>query len=330
METLITEDEIYYCEPVPEDKEGLRLDKWLSLAVPSESRTRIAHLINAGKVSKDGHVCNFSSVRVKAGEEYVFAVPPPKELNVLPEKIPLNILFEDEDLIVINKPAGMVVHPGAGNWEHTMVNALLAHCKGSLSGIGGVERPGIVHRIDKDTSGVLVVAKTDFAHRALANMFRAHDIERIYTAIVWGVPTPLKGTVAGQIGRSKTNRQKMAILHEGGRGREAITHYQVIKVLADGAASLIECRLETGRTHQIRVHMTSIGCPLIGDKTYTENRPNKKPMGEQRRAAAEAFPRQALHAGVLGFTHPRTGEHLRFEAKLPVDMTALLETLSSP
>ena len=185
-----------------------------------------------------------------------------------------------------------------------------------------------MHRIDKDTSGILVVAKSDFAHRALAAMFKSHDIERVYTAIVWGTPTPLKGTVAGQIGRSKINRQKMTILREG--GREAITHYQVTKVLADGAASLIECRLETGRTHQIRVHMTSIGCPLIGDKTYAENRPNKKPMGEQRRAAAEAFPRQALHAGILGFTHPRTGTFLRFEAKLPDDMTVLLEKLSSP
>ena len=231
--------------------------------------------------------------------------------------IPLDILYEDDDLLVVNKPAGLVVHPGAGNPRGTLVNALLAHCKDSLSGIGGVKRPGIVHRIDKDTSGILVVAKNDFTHTRLSEQFAEHTIERIYQAFVWGYVQKTTGVVVGDIGRSPHNRQKMAIV---AHGKKATTHYERVAVFGKGVASHIQCILETGRTHQIRVHMSSIGHSLIGDPIYG-NIPRTAPD------FAKYFPRQALHAGFLGFTHPRTGERLSFEAPLPADMQELLEQL---
>jgi 23S rRNA pseudouridine1911/1915/1917 synthase len=232
----------------------------------------------------------------------------------------LDILYEDEDLLVVNKPAGLVVHPGAGNPRGTLVNALLAHCQDSLSGIGGVKRPGIVHRIDKDTSGILVVAKNDWTHQRLSEQFAEHTIERIYQAFVWGYVQKTTGVVTGDIGRSPQNRQKMAIVTRN--GKKAVTHYERLAIFGGGIASHIQCILETGRTHQIRVHMASLGHSLIGDPVY-----GSIPKGAPD--CAKYFPRQALHAGFLGFTHPRTGERLSFEAPMPIDMVELENDLSS-
>jgi 23S rRNA pseudouridine1911/1915/1917 synthase len=239
------------------------------------------------------------------------------------QDIPLTIVFEDEHLIVIDKPAGLVVHPAAGNLDGTLVNALLHHCKGQLSGIGGVVRPGIVHRIDKETSGLLVVAKTNKAHEGLAKQFADHSIERAYLAIVAGLPVPASGTVRGHIGRSDKDRKKMAVLHEENkRGKHAVTHYRLLEALA--GASLVECRLETGRTHQVRVHMSSIGHPLLGDPVYGRAPSRFRPILNQLH-----FARQALHAAVLGFIHPVTGASLRFESTLPADMAGLLVELGN-
>ncbi|MFN5903855.1 MAG: RluA family pseudouridine synthase, partial [Novosphingobium sp.] len=229
------------------------------------------------------------------------------------------IVFEDEHLIVVDKPAGLVVHPAAGNLDGTLVNALLHHCRGQLSGIGGVARPGIVHRIDKDTSGLLVVAKTDAAHEGLAKQFADHSIHRAYLAIVGGVPIPPAGTVRGAIARSATNRKKMALV-EDGRGKHAVTHFRTVRAL--GGAALVECRLETGRTHQVRVHMASIGHPLLGDPVYGRTPPRLRPILSRLH-----FARQALHAAELGFVHPVTGAAQRFESALPADMTGLLVEL---
>ena len=233
----------------------------------------------------------------------------------------LDIVYEDDDVVVVNKPAGLVVHPGAGNWEHTLVNGLLFHCKGGLSGIGGVERPGIVHRIDKDTSGLLVVAKNDKAHRALAKQFAVHSIQREYQAFVWGKLDQAEGRIEGNIGRSPTNRQKMALVRVG--GKSAVTHYTRLDVYGGGLVSFVKCVLETGRTHQIRVHMSSIRHPLVGDYTYGKSPKNAPDF-------VRDFPRQALHAGLLGFVHPTTGKQLVFEVPMPPDMQELkakLETL---
>ncbi|MBR7159353.1 MAG: RluA family pseudouridine synthase [Alphaproteobacteria bacterium] len=318
-------ENIFSAEVKTEDA-GQRLDKWLVAAFPDLSRTRVASLMAEGVLFKNGEAFSDASYKVKADEAYALRVPEAVESEPVPQDIKLDILYEDEDIVVVNKPAGMVVHPGAGNYEGTLVNALLFHCQDSLSGIGGVKRPGIVHRIDKETSGILVVAKNDAAHHGLAEQFEVHSIERMYQAIVWGVLNPLSGTINGNIARSKLNRQKMALVKTG--GKEAITHYKVVESLQNRALALVECNLETGRTHQIRVHLTSLGHPLVGDKVYGgKQRYMKNVIAPEARMLAEDFPRQALHAAVLGFEHPKSGELLRFEAPMPEDMQKLLAAL---
>lgn len=303
-------NDIIKTSPVSPEEQGLRLDKFLASAT-NLSRTRIAALIAQGFVKPSLS----ADTKVALNQVFEITIPPAEPAIPTAEEIHLDILYEDNDLIVLNKPAGMVVHPGAGNTTGTLVNALLAHCGDSLSGIGGIKRPGIVHRIDKDTSGVLVIAKNDFTHQALSEQFSVHSIKRIYQAIVYGIP-PVSGTINGNIGRSSFNRQKMAIVSHG--GKPATTHYHLIKPLFNGKASLIECQLETGRTHQIRVHMTSIKHPLVGDAIY-----GSPPKGTPD--ILKLFPRQALHAGFLGFIHPRFNREVSFSAPLPQDMDLLLK-----
>lgn len=297
-----------------------RLDKALAEA-SGLSRERVKGLIADGAVEVDGKPVASGSAKVAAGARFTIALPPPEPLAAEPQDIPLEIVFEDADLLVVNKPAGMVVHPAAGNPDGTLVNALLHHCAGRLSGINGVARPGIVHRIDKDTSGLLVVAKSDAAHEGLAKQFADHSIARRYLAVCAGHPNPAAGTVAGRIGRSDKDRKKMAVLPDDAtRGKHAVTHYAT-KQRLDHAA-LIECRLETGRTHQVRVHCASIGHPLLGDPVYGRT---PKPL----RATLQQlqFARQALHAASLGFIHPISGESLDFRAELPPDMSELMREL---
>jgi 23S rRNA pseudouridine1911/1915/1917 synthase len=301
--------------------EGGRLDKTLALAT-GLSRERIKTLIAEGAVSVDGHAASSASARVQAGLSFSVHIPPPDDPQALPQAIALDIVFEDDALVVVNKPAGMVVHPAAGNADGTLVNALLHHCAGQLSGIGGVARPGIVHRIDKDTSGLLVVAKSDAAHIGLAEQFAAHSLERAYIAVCAGRPSPANGTIEGRIGRSDANRKKMAVLKPGtARGKHAVTHYRTIDSFAH--ASVIECRLETGRTHQVRVHCASIGNALLGDPVYGRTPARLRPL-----LARLDFRRQALHAATLGFTHPVSGDRMRFSSDLPTDMTELIEGVS--
>ncbi|MDA7948721.1 MAG: RluA family pseudouridine synthase [Hyphomicrobiaceae bacterium] len=316
------------------DDEGERLDRFLANHMPDMSRSRLKDLIKAGHAAQDGRTIVEPNLRVKRGERYDIDVPPPEPATPLGEAIPLNVVYEDDALIVIDKPAGLVVHPAAGNWTGTLVNALIAHCGESLSGIGGVKRPGIVHRIDKETSGLMVVAKTDAAHRALAKQFADHGrtgaLERSYDALVWGVPYPPKGTVDAALARKPQNRQKMSIVSDA--GKHAVTHYQVVERYGRGeqhVASRVTCRLETGRTHQIRVHMAHIGHPLIGDPVYgTGFRSKTQLLPEQARRSVDKLPRQALHAGVLGFEHPLTGTHMRFESELPKDLLRIVKHLS--
>ena len=308
---------------IAEGAAGQRLDRALALAAEEAglvlSRSRLVALIDEGAVSGQ----NVSAKRkVRAGEAFTLTLPPPADPEPLPEDIPLDVVHEDADLIVVNKPPDMVVHPAAG-WESgTLVNALLHHCGGSLSGIGGVARPGIVHRIDKDTSGLLVVAKTDTAHEGLAAQFAEHSVHRRYLAICGGHPNPSHGTIEGRIGRSDANRKKMAVLDKNSsRGKHAITHYKVLERLAHSA--LIECRLETGRTHQVRVHCASIGHALLGDPIYGSAPKALKPLLNTCN-----FARQALHAAELGFRHPATRENVHFEASLPDDMRELIDELT--
>lgn len=307
------------------------------------SRTRLARLLDEGAVRVNGVVVTEAKARVAAGDLIEIALPEVRESHMMPEAIALEVVHEDDDLIVINKPAGMVVHPAPGSPEGTLVNALLHHCGDSLSGVGGAKRPGIVHRIDKDTSGLLVVAKSDAAHQGLAAQFEAHSVARQYLAVVFGVPDAsdprLRGLpgisfeagnvlrIATRLARHKTDRQRQAVLFEG--GRHAVTRARVIESFGTPAvAALMECWLETGRTHQIRVHMAHAGHGLIGDPVYGGRRKLKeKALTPAGVAAAQGFPRQALHAAVLGFTHPVSGAALRFEAELPEDMQALLYAL---
>lgn len=315
-------------ETVIAEEAGNRLDKWLSARLPELSRTRIKGLIDDGRVSAAGQTITDASARVKPGQRFTVAIPPERPADPLPQAMDLTVAYEDDDLIVIDKPPGLVVHPAPGSPDHTLVNALLAHCGESLSGIGGVKRPGIVHRIDKDTSGLLVVAKNDRAHHGLAEQFSVHSLERVYRALVWGVPIPAQGEIQGNIGRSPQDRKKMAIVSHG--GKTALTRYRVLRSFAGGAVSLVECRLATGRTHQIRVHMTSIGHPLVGDQTYGRARPAKvKHLPDQARQALLEFPRQALHASVLGFTHPNNGAMLKFESLIPPDFNELISLLEA-
>jgi 23S rRNA pseudouridine1911/1915/1917 synthase len=297
---------------------GLRLDKALADA-SGLSRERVKGLIGEGRVRVDGVVVRSASARTGEGAAFSIEVPPPEPLAAEAQDIPLEVVFEDDHLIVVNKPAGLVVHPAVGNPDGTLVNALLHHCRGQLSGINGVARPGIVHRIDKDTSGLLVVAKTDAAHEGLARQFADHSITRAYLAVCAGHPIPPMSTIAGRIGRSDTNRKKMAALPPAStRGKHAVTHYKTLKLLRDCA--LIECRLETGRTHQVRVHCASIGHPLLGDQTYGRTPAGLRPLLKQL-----GFARQALHAALLGFDHPITGERVDFRAELPGDMRELID-----
>jgi len=307
---------------VPAEAAGDRLDRLLTAALPMLSRTRIKALIEAGCVTRDGEPAANPSAKVRADDTFAVHVPESEAAAPAAQAIPLTVVYEDADVIVIDKPAGMVVHPAPGSPDSTLVNALLAHCGDTLSGIGGVRRPGIVHRIDKDTSGLMVAAKHDLAHAGLAAQFAEHSIERVYRAVVWGVPSPRTGTVDGAIGRSPQDRKKMAVVGRG--GKSARTHYRVQRVYGPGAA-LVECRLETGRTHQIRVHMATLGHPVLGDPVYARVTPAR------RRAAgdAAAFARQALHAAVLGFRHPGTGATLRFESDFPGDIRKLIATLES-
>ncbi|TCP26451.1 ribosomal large subunit pseudouridine synthase D [Rhodovulum adriaticum] len=323
-----------------------RLDKALARDVPEQAgltRSRLAKLIAEGGVSRDGVPLTEARAKVAEGDTIEIAIAEPAQIATRPEAIALTVVHEDAHLIVVDKPAGMVVHPAPGSPSGTLVNALLAHCGDSLSGIGGERRPGIVHRIDKDTSGLLVVAKTDKAHAGLAAQFAAHSVDRRYRALVVGLPDAgdprLRGLagvsaepggvlrIATQIGRHRTDRQRQAVLPGG--GRHAVTRMQVVERFGTPpAAALVECWLETGRTHQIRVHMAHIGHGLIGDTVYGGRRKlSARAVGETAAEAAAAFPRQALHAATLGFVHPETGEHCHFAAPLPADMTGLIATL---
>jgi 23S rRNA pseudouridine1911/1915/1917 synthase len=298
---------------------GWRLDRALAAAVPTLSRERLKTLIRSGSVEAEGAPVRDPAVKVKGDEAVRVAVPEAAPAHNEAQDIPLSVVFEDEHLLVVDKPAGLVIHPAAGNLDGTLVNALLHHCGGSLSGIGGVARPGIVHRIDKDTSGLLVVAKTDVAHEGLAKQFEAHSIDRRYLAIVNGLPRSSGGTIDAPLARSPANRKKIAIVEEG-RGKRSVTHWKRLEALKD--AALVECRLETGRTHQVRVHMASIGHPLLGDPVYGRS---GKTHGKLLNALG--FHRQALHATELGFTHPVTKNRLSFRSPMPPDMQELKRAL---
>jgi 23S rRNA pseudouridine1911/1915/1917 synthase len=306
---------------------GARLDAFLASHAVGFSRSRLKALIKDGRVTLEGRALDDPNARLAAGADVALFVPEAAPANPQAESIPLKILFEDRDIIVIDKPAGLVVHPGAGNQTGTLVNALIAHCGESLSGIGGVKRPGIVHRLDKDTSGVLVVAKNDEAHRDLSMQFAKHGrdgvLEREYDALVWGVPKPHIGEVDAPLTRDVRSRQRQAVARSG--GRSALTRY-ALKERYRNSAALLNCRLETGRTHQIRVHMAHIGHPLVGDAVYGGGFLTKaEALPEALGAAVKAFGRQALHARLLRFRHPRTGSSLQFEADWPTDLTNMIE-----
>ena len=304
---------------------GWRLDKFLVRVLPDMSRARLQQLIKQNCVMCRGGVVEDVSCKIHTGEIYQIKIPEPEDAVPKAEDIPLDIVYEDDDLLVVNKTAGMTVHPAPGAYQGTLVNALLYHCQGKLSGIGGVKRPGIVHRIDKDTSGLLVVAKNDVAHRALTEQFTVHSIERTYLAFVYGVPSPMNGVIEGNIGRSPYDRKKMALVAKG--GKSAITHYQTIR-MCGRVAALVKCNLETGRTHQIRVHLSSIGCHLIGDQLYVKaKKTSLSGVSEVVKSYINTFPRQALHAQTLGFIHPRTKNWLQFTSDLPEDLQQLSEVL---
>ena len=319
---------------VPETGGG-RLDRVLAAQIPALSRSRLKALILAGQVTVEARTVRDPAAAVNSGDIISVTLPEPEPAKPAGEAIPLDIVYEDDALIVLNKPAGLVVHPAAGHASGTLVNALIAHCGDSLSGIGGVKRPGIVHRLDKDTTGLMVVAKNDRAHRRLSNQFadkREGPIERDYLALVWGAPDRARGTIDAPLDRHPHAREKRAV-RQG--GREAVTHWEVVERYAgtDGKpiASLLACRLETGRTHQIRVHLAHIGHPVMGDETYaTGFRTKVTRLNPAAQAALDALGRQALHAEHLGFEHPATGEILEFRAELPADMARLRDVLRSP
>lgn len=301
-----------------------RLDRLLALALPDLSRSRLKQLIEGGHVAIAAGKLVEPSSRVKPGTVIEVTIPATLPAIPLGQDIALTIVYEDAHVIVIDKPAGLVVHPAAGNPDGTLVNALIAHCGESLKGIGGEARPGIVHRIDKDTTGLIIAAKTEVAHRSLGRQFASHTIERLYKAVIWGSPRAASGVIEGNIARSAVNRQKMAVVQSG--GKTARTHYRVLQVFGQsatgpGVASLVECKLETGRTHQVRVHLAHLGHPLVGDNVYGRARTVK--------GLEIAIGRQALHAAVLGFQHPATHKALRFESPLPGDMQSLLTALNS-
>ncbi len=321
---------------VADEAAGTRLDAWVAGAVADLGRNHAKRLILAGRVAIGGRTIVEAKRPVKPGDRIAIDLPPATPSAIEGEAIALDVVYEDDALIVINKPAGLVVHPAGGHHTGTLVNALIAHCGTSLSGIGGVARPGVVHRLDKDTTGLMVVAKTDHAHRGLAAQFADHGrsgpLERGYKAVVWGVPDRPVGTIDASLGRSTRNREKIEVKRTGG-GREAITHYRVAETYgakAKPVAALVECQLETGRTHQIRVHLASIGHPVIGDRAYASGFTTKiSLLPEPARTIASGFARQALHAWLLGFEHPETGDEMRFESPLPTDMQALVSALKA-
>lgn len=315
---------------VPPGAEGERIDRLMANSLPDRSRSFLKRLIEGGCLTasdNSGRTIVEPSYRVKPGERFLLYIPASVDPDPVGEDIPLDVVFEDEDLIVINKPAGLVVHPAPGNLTGTLVNALIAHCGDSLKGIGGVRRPGIVHRLDKDTSGLMVAAKTGPAHEGLTKQFSDHTIERAYAAFVWGMPNPSHGALEGNIGRSPRNRKKMAVLPAG--GKTARTNYRTEAAYAAGAVSLVECRLETGRTHQIRVHMAHLGNAVIGDPVYGggATRARQALLTDEVADLISRLGRQALHARLLGFEHPLTGEFQRFETALPDDLEALAAVL---
>lgn len=313
---------MFYLLTIPESLHGTRLDKALSALVPELSRSRVQGLMEEGHVARGDVVVVDASHKVRTGEEYHIHIPPAEPSHISAENITLNIVYEDAHLLIINKPPGMTVHPAPGNRSGTLVNALLSHCGASLSGIGGVARPGIVHRIDKDTSGLLVVAKHDAAHAHLSAQLADRSLKRTYLAVVWGCPRPRSGTITGNIGRSPVNRQKMAVVKTG--GKPATTHYRVVEDFG-GQAALVQCDLETGRTHQIRVHLTHAGHALLGDPVYGSNQAARlrKLVGK-----GVEFTRQALHAAKLQLVHPETDKMMEFEAPMPDDMRDLLAALA--
>jgi 23S rRNA pseudouridine1911/1915/1917 synthase len=323
---------------------GTRLDKVLAQFLaeirPELSRSRVRSLIEGGHIrlleagGETGGTITDPSQRVKFGQSFAIVVPEPAPAVPIAQSLPLTIVYEDAQVLVVDKPAGLVVHPAAGNPDRTLVNALLAHCGESLSGIGGVRRPGIVHRIDKNTSGLMVVAKTDVAHASLAAQFAAHSLDRAYLAVVWGAPQPAAGEIEAAIGRDPRQRQRMTVVARGGKA--ALTRYKTIRRFtvpgtSAPVASLLECRLATGRTHQIRVHMAWLGHPLLGDDTYKNVRRGRRqpPRPPAVVRAAEALGRQALHAYRIGFRHPTSGEQLQFESDLPHDIKVLIGNLEA-
>jgi 23S rRNA pseudouridine1911/1915/1917 synthase len=321
------------------DEAGMRLDRLLAARLPGLSRSRLQALIGAGAVSRDGAPVRDAGLRVKQGESYRVAVPPPEPAEPVPQAMALAIVYEDADIVVIDKPAGLAVHPGPGHASGTLVNALIAHCGASLSGIGGIRRPGIVHRLDKDTTGLMVVAKNDRAHQGLAEQFASHGadgrLRRGYRAIAWGVPDRPRGTIEAALARSAANRTKIAVVRaEGGSGRRAVTHYEVLERFGPPrrpVASLLRLVLETGRTHQVRVHLAHIGHPLLGDATYgAGHKASARRLAAPAQAALAALGRQALHAAELAFVHPVTGKRLAFESPLPPDMADLVAALRAP
>jgi len=310
----------------PPEAAGDRADRFLANAIGTLTRSRVKVLIESGCATRDGIVFTQPADPVRPGAAYQVAPPEPVSAIPLPETIALKILFEDRHLIVLDKPAGLVVHPAPGNQEGTLVNALLAHCGDTLPGIGGERRPGIVHRLDRDTSGVMVVAKTEQALATLSAAFAVRDIERVYKALVWGIPAPAAGEIEGAIGRDPRDRKRMALVTRG--GKPALTRYGTLQVF-HAATSLLECRLATGRTHQIRVHLAAKGHPVVGDPVYLRRIPAiSRSLPEKPRGLCLDFPRQALHAAVLGFRHPATGADLRFETALPPDFQSLISALS--
>jgi 23S rRNA pseudouridine1911/1915/1917 synthase len=310
---------------VDESAAGERLDRALAAALPALTRSRVKALIESRRVAlADGPTIEEPSRKVKMGERFVVDIPLPEPATPQPQALALDILYEDADLLVLNKPAGLVVHPAPGNPDNTLVNALLAHCGDSLSGIGGVRRPGIVHRLDKDTSGVMVVAKNDVTHHALSRLFAAHDLTRIYRALVWGGPKEKAGRIDAAVGRHPVDRKRMAVRRSG--GKSAVTEYWVDRRFGSSLApiaSLVSAKLHTGRTHQVRVHLAHIGCPVVGDPVYGKSRNRPGPE------ALKTFARQALHAAILEFRHPRSGREFRFATELPKDFKMLVATLNN-
>ena len=318
-----------YNKVVTSEFDGNRLDKFLQYKIKEISRTKLQDLIHEGYIKKNNVVIYETSKKVNLGDLLEVKIPTPKETHIKPNKIPLDILYEDNDIVLINKSPNVVVHPGAGNYENTIVNGLLFHCKNNLSKVGGKLRPGIVHRIDKDTSGVIVVAKNDYSHANLAKQFSDHSIKRTYEALVWGSLKPSKGKINANIGRSIKNRQLMSVRKD--KGKIAITNYKTLKIFTNTTLpkiSLIECELETGRTHQIRVHMNFKGNPIIGDKSYGKSQKKFKKIDIGVEKKINNFKRQALHAKSLGFVHPRTGKILFFKAPRPKDFDELVKTLT--